>query len=125
MKKYFFSKFSPTSYVKLQQAYFSESNVYGGWTLIGYTAPGTDGKTTNFTFTPAAGLAANGTTSAATQGAWQAANNVKLNDCGPAVHWQVNLEKVDDSQEGYEAVMAADTDGACQSLTPTFTNIGK
>jgi hypothetical protein len=109
----------------LQQAYFSESNVYGGWTLIGYTAPGTDGKTTNFTFTPAAGLAANGSTSAATPGAWQAANNVKLNDCTAAVHWQVDLKKVENSQEGYEAKMVSDNSGACQSLTPTFTNIGK
>ncbi|MBQ5611383.1 MAG: hypothetical protein IIU83_07305 [Fibrobacteraceae bacterium] len=109
----------------MQQAYFSESNKYGGWTLIGYTAPGTDGKTTNFTFTPAASLAANGTTSVATSGAWQAANNVKLNDCAPAVHWQVNLKAVTNSQEGYEAVMASDNNAACQSLTPTFTNIGK
>ena len=109
----------------MQQAYFSESNVYGGWTLIGYTAPGTGGKTTNFTFTPAAGLVANGTTSAATSGAWQAANNVKLNDCSAAVHWQVNLKQVVNSQEGYEAVMVSDNGGACQSLTPTFTNIGK
>ena len=92
--------------------------------MIGYTAPGTGGKTTNFTFTPA-GLAANGTTSDATPGAWQAANNVKLNDCTAAVHWQVNLKQVANSQEGYEAVMASDNDGACQSLTPTFTNIGK
>ncbi len=94
--------------------------------MIGYTAPGNDGVTTNFTFTPSAELAKNTTTQSAITGAWQAANNVKLNDCsGETVHWQVNLEEVANDKEGYEAKMVSDSDGACLSLTPTFTNIGK
>lgn len=118
--------FTFTSYVKLQQAYFSESNKYGGWTLIGYTAPGNNGVTTNFTFTASEGLAKNTTTQGDVEGAWQAANNVKLNDCsGETVHWQVNLKAVANDKEGYEAKMASDNDGACLALTPTFTNIGK
>ncbi|MBQ3840852.1 MAG: type II secretion system protein, partial [Fibrobacter sp.] len=28
------------TYVKLQDAYFSEKNKFGGWELIGYVAPG-------------------------------------------------------------------------------------
>lgn len=112
----------------MQQAYFSESNKYGGWTLIGYTAPGNNGVTTNFTFTPSAGLAKNTTTQGAVTGAWQAANNVKLNDCagdGSTVHWQVDLKAVANEKEGYEAKMVSDTEGACLALTPTFTNIGQ
>ena len=40
------------TYVKLQQAYFSESNKAGGWQLIGYMAPGENSSTTNFSYTP-------------------------------------------------------------------------
>ena len=36
--------------MKLQQAYFAESLKAGGWTLIGYTAPGNDAATTNFVY---------------------------------------------------------------------------
>ncbi|SIN81332.1 hypothetical protein SAMN05720758_0001, partial [Fibrobacter sp. UWB11] len=32
--------FLATTYVKLQQAYFSEASKAGGWQLIGYMAPG-------------------------------------------------------------------------------------
>ena len=35
--------------MKLQQAYFSESNKAGGWELIGYAAPN-NGATTNFAY---------------------------------------------------------------------------
>lgn len=93
--------------------------------MIGYTAPGNNGVTTNFTFTPSEGLAKNTTTQGDITGAWQAANNVKLNDCNNGVHWQVNLKAVANEKEGYEAKMASDTDGACLALTPTFTNIGQ
>ena len=70
------------TYVKLQQAYAAESNAAGGWTLIGYTAPGTNGVTTNFTYTGA--IDANGSTADATVNAWKAAPNVDLNDCASA-----------------------------------------
>ena len=46
------------TYVKLQDAYVSESNLVGTWAKIGYVAPGAakagdDGTTTNFTYTGA------------------------------------------------------------------------
>ena len=45
------------TYVKLQQAYAAESNAAGGWTLIGYSAPGsvsgTTSSTSNFTYSGA------------------------------------------------------------------------
>ena len=111
------------TYVKLQQAYFSESNVYGGWTIIGYTAPGTDGKTNNFTFTSGATLTAENTTSSAVDDAWEAANNVKLNDCDPGKNWVVKLTAVADGQDAYTANVAGGAD--CKALTATFENIGK
>ena len=39
--------------MKLQQAYFAEQNLIGGWTMIGYKDPSgssTGGNTTNFTY---------------------------------------------------------------------------
>lgn len=107
----------------MQQAYFSESNVYGGWTIIGYTAPGTDGKTNNFTFTSGATLTAENTTSAAVNDAWEAANNAKLNDCAPGKNWVVKLTAVADGQDAYTANVAGGAD--CKALTATFENIGK
>jgi hypothetical protein len=120
---YFAVLYPFTSYVKLQQAYFSESNVYGGWTLIGYTAPGADGKTNNFTFTSGATLTAENTTSGAVADAWEAANNVKLNDCEPGKNWVVELTAVADGQDAYTANVAGGAD--CKALTATFENIGK
>lgn len=111
------------TYVKMQQAYFSESNTYGGWTLIGYTAPN-GGETNNFKYTGA--VDAKGSTSAATPLAWAAQNKAKLNDCGnDKVHWQVDLEAVADGKDAYKASVSNDTDGSCLALTATFENIGK
>jgi prepilin-type N-terminal cleavage/methylation domain-containing protein len=111
------------TYVKLQQAYFSESNAYGGWTLIGYTAPA-GGSSNNFTYA-GTGLAADQTTKAETEKAWSATNNVKLNDCAPGENWTVKLAEVnaDDPEDSYDAVVAGGAN--CTALTPTFANIGK
>lgn len=107
----------------MQQAYYSENNLAGGWTLIGYTAPGTDGKTNNFTFTSGTTLTAENTTSAAVNDAWEAANNAKLNDCAPGKNWVVKLTAVADGQDAYTANVAGGAD--CKALTATFENIGK
>lgn len=118
------------TYVKMQQAYFSESNFVGSWTLIGYKAPGTGdatngSATTNFTYTPAA--ITGGSTISAVTNAWSAKNNVKLNDCTPASNnWTVNVRPT-------TATSAAAADVAfeskvlnneCRALTPTFETIG-
>lgn len=112
------------TYVKLQQAYFSESNAYGGWTLIGYTAPA-GGESNNFKFTGGSTLAVDGTTTAAVGDAWEAENKVKLNDCAPGKNWVVALDAInaDDPKDAYDATVAGGAD--CTALTPTFTNIGK
>ncbi len=82
----FFIVFPFTSYVKLQQAYVSEAAAYGSWKLIGYTAPGDGGVTTNFTFTAVGLLADNASATVATENVWTAKNNTKMNDCVSAAN---------------------------------------
>ena len=111
--------------MKLQQAYAAESNAAGGWTLIGYTAPG-NGATTNFTYTGA--IDAGGSTADATDDAWKAAPNVDLNDCASAgSSWQVNVTPGDGGSVAFEATITEpqSAPGACQALTPPFTKIGQ
>lgn len=61
--------------MKLQEAYASESNAIGGWTLIGYQAPGSSGTTTTDT-----------------KDAWKAAANVALNDCPSGSTWDIEVK---------------------------------
>jgi len=110
------------TYVKLQEAYASESNAIGGWTLIGYQAPGSSGKTTNFTYTGA--VNANGTTTTSTADAWKAAANVALNDCPSGSTWDIKANM--DATKGtvsFEATLGAES--KCLTLTPNFKLIGK
>lgn len=116
--------FFVSTYVKLQQAYAAESNAAGGWTLIGYTAPGTNGVTTNFTYTGAIG--AGESTAEATDDAWKAAPKVNLNDCASSgSSWQVKVTPGDGGSVAFEATITESAEGACEALTPTFTKIGQ
>ena len=124
-------RFSPTSYVKLQQAYYSESAVAGGWTLIGYTAPN-DGKTTNFVY-GIGDLSLNNSAAVSSETVgWQASNEKALNDCAgvtgltaktklSTANWSVAV-KGDATSLTFNATVK---DANCTALTPTFTNIGK
>ena len=121
--------FCSTSYVKLQEAFFSERNAAGSWIVIGYKAPGdATGKTTNFTYTGAAIAGAEGTTTAAVENAWTANNNVKLNDCAPnANNWSIKVTPAAATSAAaasvsFEATVANDN---CLALTPNFGQIGK
>jgi type II secretory pathway pseudopilin PulG len=114
------------TYVKLQQAYFSEANTYGGWVKIGYTGPGTSVSTTsthsnNFQYSGTAINANSGDITAATANAWVAHNKAKLNDCDVGDNWHIDLTAVTDSKDAYTAVVTA---GGCSALTPTFDKIG-
>ena len=122
------------TYVKLQQAYFSEANMAGGWQLIGYMAPGTNSETTNFKYDP--GAIAIGTSDALAQGkiGWQAGNKANLNECstgsGNAVvyHWNVTLTKQTGTSQDdvtFTATASANNGTGCVALTPTFDKIGK
>ena len=121
------------TYVKLQQAYFSESSTVGGWTLIGYMAPN-DGQTTNFIYGLGTVGETNSTNVAANTVVWQAANPNNLNECAAVsgavkktningANWKISVTP---NGTGTDLAFAAEANGAgCQALTPTFSNIGK
>lgn len=121
------------TYVKLQQAYFSESLKAGGWQLIGYLAPNS-GETTNFVYGIGDIETADSESSPDGKEGWQAANKANLNECGAVTgakansnndgsHWKITL--------GYTAgandmtFTATAGDAGCVALTPTFDKIGK
>ena len=121
--------------MKLQQAYFSESNKAGGWQLIGYMAPGNNSETTNFNYHPGSAIAVGGSADLSTTAVvgWQAANKVNLNECagdGSTYHWQVSMTAGTTTTNGQADVVFAATASAnngtgCVALTPTFDKIGK
>lgn len=122
------------TYVKLQQAYYSEASTVGGWTLIGYTAPN-GGATTNFYYgIGGIGLTNSSNVTSATV-AWQAANPKALKECAAVsgvnggntnlsgANWTV---EVTPNPTNTDLAFEAEANGAgCQALTPTFANIGK
>ena len=122
------------TYVKLQQAYFSENNQMGGWTKIGYIAPN-DGGTTNFYYGEAE--AHNTDSQNATMVGWAADNRVTLNDCAAgtgvtsakatgvsnAAHWYMDVSVNTGSQA--DVIFQAHVDANCEALTPSFDRIGK
>lgn len=117
------------TYVKLQEAYASESNQLGGWTLIGYTAPGTkksgnEYETTNFSYTSspdADATAALTEAGAAMAGGWIATARVALNDCKANATWTLNVTGKTDGVT-YANVMSDVAN--CTPLTPSFAQIG-
>ena len=129
--------FFASTYVKLQEAYFSESNAVGSWKLIGYVSPGatsasTEGATTNFGYL-AANPEANGETVAistlSSEGTkvWGARNLVALNDCAAQAsdaidkaNWTISITA---NSNGNSVSYAAATN--CPQLTPTFDKIGQ
>ena len=119
--------------MKLQQAYFSESNMAGGWQLIGYMAPGSNSETTNFKYDPdGIPVGESDELSDAVVG-WKAGNKVTLNECATAsggavsYHWTVTLSKTTATTGGNAdvAFAASAGDAGCVALTPTFDKIGK
>ncbi len=114
--------------MKLQEAYFSESNAVGSWVMIGYKAPSsgagdsTSSTGTNFAYSQQ-GSYTNGTiTTASDQAVWQAKNTVVLNDCAVS---NDNVWQVKATISSALVTFAAHTSDACKPLTPTFDKIGK
>ena len=113
-----------SSYVKLQQAYAAEQNAIGGWTLIGYTAPG-NGSTTNFNYSGT--VTADGTATSSTANAWKAASKVDLNDCKATSAWSLTVAPGVGGAVTINTVLtqaASSGTGACLALTPSFHQIG-
>ena len=118
-----------TSYVKLQEAYFSESNAVGSWVMIGYKAPSsgagdsTSSTGTNFAYSQQ-GTYTNGTitTTTTATAVWQAKNTVVLNDCAVS---NDNVWQVKATISNALVTFDASTSNNCKPLTPTFDKIGK
>lgn len=122
--------------MKLQQAYFAESLKAGGWTLIGYTAPGNGAATTNFVY-GIGGIAENTTANVSSETVgWTADNLANLNECAKGsqtagknnattANWKVSVIQ-GAGTSNQELVFTAAVNGAgCTALTPTFDKIGK
>ena len=123
----------PATYIKLQDAYVSESNKVGSWKLIGYVAPGstsaaTEGSTTNFAYTAGSEIDVDATSAVDIAGfdavTWQAKNLVALNECAidDANIWTVTTKA---ASNGNSVTYEAEVPDACLQLTPSFTKIGK
>lgn len=124
------------TYVKLQDAFVSETGAYyGSWNIIGYTAPGqtvkgtattATGSTNNFTYVQAGSYDETKETAALSNSAakvWTATSIGKLNDCPDKNEWSVSILQ-GGSASGSVKYTADVGDGACRSLTPTFDKIG-
>ncbi len=115
--------------MKLQEAYFSETNHVGNWAIIGYTAPGNPktsgvgGLTTNFDYSQQ-GSYENNTISTDPSGeeVWRSTARVVLNDCGTDDYWYVEAS-VSSAKVSFNANLSDEEN--CLTLTPTFKNIGK
>ena len=116
------------TYIKLQDAYVSESNQLGSWELVGYVAPGASSanqsspQTTNFTYSgPGITSATSIEAGTVADNAWKADNRVALNDCAiGAGNWKI---KITANSNGNSVSYDATT--ACTQLTPSFEKIGK
>ena len=111
------------TYIKLQQAYVSESNSLGGWTMIGYSGPGASdaaasSHTTNFGYSSA--LDANSTYTSNTAHDWSATSTVPLNDCGTGGEWAIVSTPGDGGTVTFEASI---TGSGCAPLTPSYCKL--
>jgi len=120
-------------YVKLQDAYVSETGLYiGNWKAIGYTM---NAQTAAFTYSDETGIAANALSGAiptAASKAWAATTKVGLNDCSTGSQWALyvtkgtngNGLKWDAAIKGGAATSGVnDMDATCSVLTPQFINL--
>ena len=111
------------TYIKLQQAYVSESNALGGWKLIGYSGPGesksaNSTQTTNFNYYGSIDAAS---TSTSDETDWTASARVDLNDCGSGSSWTIQSKPGDGGTVEFDAAMS--DAGNCTALTPSYCKI--
>lgn len=113
------------TYVKLQDAYVSESNMAGTWKLIGYKGPSgvtsadESSESTNFAYSNP-GISDKIDVSTLNAIGWQAQNKVAMNDCTiKGCTWSLTLTNGDGGNGvKYEAANGDAT------LTPSFDIIG-
>lgn len=109
-------------YVKLQDAYVSESSkYYGSWSMIGYQM-----NTTNNVFTysdPKTDYTNNTAELGTATAVWKAVPNANLNNCLSASgYWQLKIAKGGTGNNGaaYTANVTGGPGGDCDVLVPGF-----
>ena len=117
-------------YVKLQDAYVSESSMFfGSWQVIGYQM-----NTNNNVFTYGKGADSftdGGTATLGESGVsvWTATPNANLNDCqSGAVRWQIEISKstrAGDNGAAYDTKVSGGAGGVCDVLVPGFGKLDK
>jgi prepilin-type N-terminal cleavage/methylation domain-containing protein len=136
------------TYVKLQDAYASETSAVADWKTIGYVAPGKvdtsagTGTTTAFVYGGGKVQATNtcsgdvpegkkcGDTGTSATGSsiskgWTASNIAQLNECAPAAHWDISSAiGLAASNTGSVSYTKTALSTECKQLTPQFENIG-
>ena len=134
------SEVSPAAgtYVKLQDAYASETGAAGSWKLIGYIAPGAKDKestektkysTTVFDYTDEFKGDKDNTTMVANLSenfGWKAEAKTALNDCGIKSTWEMRMNPAGtgDAVAYLAKIVPATGDSTdCASLTANFGNI--
>ncbi|SHL87837.1 prepilin-type N-terminal cleavage/methylation domain-containing protein [Fibrobacter sp. UWOV1] len=116
------------TYVKLQQAFVSETGEnYGNFKIIGYSAPGKNSATTNFTYSDQGQYTNNtATLNTSAKETWRATANLKLNDCNSGSYWKISVAKASNGSAADAVVFTADINGTgCEELTPSYKKIGK
>ena len=112
--------------MKLQDAFFTEINQYGGWGKIGYTTAGS-GSSNSYksnTFTYSSFMDWSDETNTGDDEAWKAVNTeTALNDCDKDEgEWVINTVTPTNAVTKYSrGTLAAD----CEILTPSFKQIGE
>ncbi len=119
-------------YVKLQDAYVSETGLYiGKWNAIGYTM---NTSTPSFTYADAVTVTGDAISTAIPSSAgkaWTATAKVGLNDCTVDSEWALYLKKDGTKnglvwgaavKKGGAATVPTDMDADCSVLTPQFIN---
>lgn len=126
------------SYVKLQNAYISETGTkVGNWYLIGYNGPGewvsgseakskkdaagASTESTNFTYVDE--LAPADVIPQTETPALKISNKAKLNDCEAGENWKLGLKAASTGADAGEATYSATVESGCDALTPNFSAI--
>ena len=122
--------------MKLQDAYFAETNTLGKWAKIGYNM----NSTTNFNY-GGSDVEASETkdgdvvTGSTLSNGWTAENKTNLNDCAKGVNWKISAATVDPKNASGTGTNATAASGAsiaytseklsdgCSALTPKFVEI--
>ena len=122
-----------STYVKLQNAFVTETDAVGNYQMIGYQAPGS----TTFDHTePSVTWGADNTTMVnnvtSVVVTWQAKNKVALNDCAKDNYWALGVKKATTGAGvefsggiGTTAAATGSYANACLALTSGFKTIAE